>query len=206
MDFSQYGPDIKTIASYVLCTLTQSGGHGIDHTFRVVALCEQIGKAEGANQDILIAAALLHDIARPREKTEGISHEEEGARIAGEFLPGCGMNPGYIPDIVHAIRAHRYRSSLIPQTLEAKILSDADKLDAIGAVGIARTFLTAGEREGDISEGIEHIHEKLLNLAGLMYTDTARDIARERHEFLVNFINRLSAEMKTGIENQIKRE
>jgi uncharacterized protein len=182
------------ILAYVKTLAPPRGSHGLDHTERVARLCEKIGRAENANQDVLVPAALLHDIARPLEKERGIPHEIEGARMAGEFLASIGFDPALIPAIAHAIRAHRFRSSERPETLEAQILSDADKLDAIGAAGIARTFLRAAEHGGDIRDGIAHFHGKLLMLKDLMYTVTGRRIAEERHRLLTGFLETLEAE------------
>ena len=111
-------------------------------------MCERIGREEHADMAVLIPAALLHDIARPLEKEHGIPHELEGARMAEAFLVSIRYDARCIPEITHAIRTHRYRSAEKPETLEARILSDADKLDALGAIGIARTFMRAGEHGG----------------------------------------------------------
>lgn len=188
--------NLEPIYEYVRCVLGKNGAHGPDHTFRVTRLCEQIGIPEGADPDILIPAALLHDIARPREEETGIPHEQEGARMAEEFLVTLGYPEAMREKITGAIRTHRYRSSDKPVTLEGCILSDADKLDAMGAIGIARAFLTAGERDGDIEDGMFHIEEKLLNLKDLMYTQTAAEIAGKRHETLNQFLIALREEMQ----------
>ena len=165
-----------------------SGAHGFDHTLRVVRLCERIGTCEGADMAILIPAALFHDIARPLEEETGIPHEEEGARMAASYLRSIRYPEYHIAGIVHAIRAHRYSTGIDPETLEALVLSDADNLDAMGAVGIARTFIRAGEHGGGIADATAHFHDKLLNLRDLMYTKTAREIAAERHALLIAFL------------------
>jgi uncharacterized protein len=189
--------DEKTgiILHYVKKTLAQPGSHGLDHVLRVVYLCEVIGKEENADMEILLPAAFLHDIARPKETETGIPHEEEGARIAEQFLRSIRYDEERIPEITNAIRTHRYRSLKKPETLEARILSDADKLEALGAVGIARTFIRAGEHQGKISDAISHINDKLLKLNGLMYTRSAKRLAEERHRFLCVFLERLTDEM-----------
>ncbi len=183
------------IRDHVRSVLSGTGSHGMDHVERVTALCEQIGRAEGADPSILIPAALLHDIARPLEKEQGIPHEQEGARLAVEYLGSIGYDARKIPAIAAAIRTHRFRSENRPATLEAQILSDADKLDALGAVGIARTFMRAGEHGTDMADAIGHFHEKLLKLPDMMYTGTGRRIARNRHAFLRKFLDRLQGEM-----------
>ena len=183
------------IAAHVQEVLGENGSHGMEHVMRVVRLCEIIGTREHADMDILIPAALLHDIARPGEKAHGIPHETEGARMAEEYLSSIGYKEDLIPKIAHAIRSHRYRSTSRPQSLEAQILSDADKLDAMGTVGIARTFMRAAEHGGTIDDAVSHFHDKLLNLKGIMYTDTAREIAKSRHAVLVRFLADLEDEM-----------
>lgn len=185
-----------SMKEHVRKTLVEPGSHGFDHTLRVTRLCEIIGKNENADLNILIPAALFHDIARPLEKKTGISHEIEGSRIAEEYLQNIGYPRDLIPFIIHAIRTHRFSSDLVPETLEAKILSDADKLDAIGAVGIARTFISAGERQGDIIDAMDHIDEKLIKLKYMMYTRTGEEIAIRRHEYLLAFVRTIRKEME----------
>ncbi|MEM0331842.1 MAG: phosphohydrolase, partial [Archaeoglobaceae archaeon] len=102
----------------------------------------------------------------------------------------------FIDAVVHAIESHSFSSNVKPRTLEAKILSDADKLDAIGAIGVARAFLYSGEKGRSIEETLMHFEEKLLKLKDLLYTDTAKAIAAERHEFLKKFYEELKRELK----------
>lgn len=183
-----------TILAYVETFFTRSGAHDLDHILRVIRLCEEIGRTEGADMRVLIPAALFHDVARPAEKETGIPHQEEGARIAEEYLRQAGYDAERTRAIVHAIRTHRFSTGPEPETLEAQVLSDADKLDAMGAVGIARTFLRAGEHGEGIEGAVGHFHDKLLKLRGLMYTNTAREMAEQRHAFLQEFVDRLEEE------------
>jgi uncharacterized protein len=185
---------IGEMVEYVRSVFQESGAHGFDHVERVTRLCEQLGAREGADMNILIPAALFHDIGRPLEEKTGLPHEEEGARMAETFLRSIHYPEGLIPSITHAIRAHRYSTGITPETLEARILSDADKLDAMGAVGIARTFMQSGEQGRGMTDAIDHIHAKLLRLQDLMYTESARDIAERRHAFLTAFIETLEYE------------
>ncbi len=186
--------ETAAMLDYVRTALRESGAHGFDHTGRVVRLCEQLGAREGADMAVLIPAALFHDIARPLEERTGALHEEEGARMAEAYLRSIGYPEDRIAAIAHAVRAHRYSTGIDPATLEARVLSDADKLDAMGAVGIARTFMQAGERGGGIPDAVDHIRAKLLNLKDLMYTKTAREIAAKRHALLVAFLAALEEE------------
>ncbi|HII98147.1 MAG TPA: HD domain-containing protein [Methanoregula sp.] len=200
------GP-LGQIRRYAGSELGRAGSHGMDHTERVFSLCRTIGEREQANLQILLPAALLHDIARPREKETGLAHETEGARMAAEFLGSIGYDAAIIPAIAAAIRSHRFSTDQEPEGLEAKILSDADKLDAMGAVGIARTFIRAGEHGGGIDDAVAHFHDKLLKLADCMYTSTGRQIAHERRGVLVAFLKELKQEHDPGAgESRDSRE
>jgi uncharacterized protein len=117
------------------------GGHDFDHVLRVTALAERIARAEGADLAIVRTATLLHDIGAGAGRQE---HHLRGAEMARELLKG--EPPEFVAAVAHAIEAHRFRADPEPITLEARIVSDADKLDAIGATGVARVFAYAGAR------------------------------------------------------------
>jgi uncharacterized protein len=180
--------------------------HDFAHVIRVVALAERIGQAEGADLEIVRTAALLHDIAHGEP-----AHHLRGAQKARELL--SGHPPAFVEAVAHAIEAHRFRAAVPPRTLEARVLHDADKLDAIGAVGVARAFahsehlgrpLMVPLNEVDaasLDAGADHtaVHEfvfKLSHLRERLYTETAREIGRGRHEFLVAFFRQLDAELR----------
>ncbi len=190
---------LEQIRTYARSRLGEAGSHGMDHTERVTRLCRMIGQREGVDMDILIPAALLHDIARPLEKEQGLPHEEEGARMAEDFLASIHYNPHLIPEICSAIRTHRFRSHEQPVSLESRILSDADKLDALGAVGIARTFMRVAEHSGSMDDAVLHFHDKLLKLKDRMYTDAGGKIASKRHAVLETFLNELAEETDTSL-------
>jgi uncharacterized protein len=186
--------EFETIRNHVTSVLGTAGSHGMDHVDRVTRLCRQIGADEQADMAILIPAALFHDIARPIERTQGIPHEAEGARMAEQYLRSIHYDEARIPAIAGAIRTHRFRSTELPATREAEILSDADKLDAMGASGIARTFMRAAEHGGGIDDAVAHFHDKLLKLGDRMHTESGRRIAEQRHAFLVRFLSTLEEE------------
>lgn len=185
--------------------------HDFDHVLRVLALAERIAEAEGADLEIVRAAALLHDVARSQTAGTGQCHAQASAERAREILRR--HPPGSVEAAAHAIAAHRFRRGPAPTTLEAKVLFDADKLDAIGAVGIARAFAMGGRRnsrlwadvapdyaEGALSGDREHtaVHEfvfKLSKLKDRMHTETARAVAEERHAYMVAFFQRLGQEV-----------
>jgi uncharacterized protein len=193
--------------------LGAKGSHNFDHTERVYRLAVHIAKEEGADLEIVRIAALLHDIARPeQDRSNGkIDHASRGAELARILLEKHGFSDDFIERVAHCIEAHRFRKSIVPQTLEAKVLSDADKLDAIGAVGLGRAFLFAGEvgaklhnNDRDISHAQEYTEEdtayrefvvKLSKLKDRMLTAEGRRIAEGRHEFMVHFFERMNKEV-----------
>ncbi|MEK6958816.1 MAG: HD domain-containing protein [archaeon] len=124
-----------------------NGCHDFAHTERVMKMAEHIAKKENANLEIVMLAALLHDIGRKEEmeKNGAICHAEKSAELSREILSRHGLESKKINDIAHCITTHRFRKNNPPTTLEAKVLFDADKLDSIGAVGIGRAFLWSGE-------------------------------------------------------------
>ena len=186
--------EMEKISEYVRRFLQDFGAHGFDHIVRVTRISEILGSGEGADMKVLIPAALLHDIARPIEDEMGLPHEEKGAEMAEVYLRSINYSEECIPAITHAIRAHRYTKGIPPKTPEAKILSDADKLDAMGAFGIARTFMQAGEEDTGINGAVDHINEKLLKLKEKMYTEGGKKIAEQRHAFLKFFLEELARE------------
>jgi len=188
------------------------GSHDWDHTERVLRLCLRIGKKEKADLDVLRLAALLHDIGRGEEdRTSGrVCHARAGAALAGKLLRGHGLDPGLVRDVVQCIRTHRFRKRARPKTLEARILFDADKLDSIGAVGVGRAFLFAGEvgarlhdKEIDVRKTKPYSREdtayreylvKLGRVKDRITTREGKRIAAERHRFMAAFFDRLNKE------------
>jgi uncharacterized protein len=167
------------------------GCHGYEHTERVIKLCKVLSKDIDVNMDILIPASILHDIGRPKD-----NHAAESAILAREILEKKGFNPDLIKKIIHAIKVHSFSAGGEAKTVEARILSDADKLDAMGAIGIYRVAQYSVEHNCDYTESIEHFHEKLLKLPELLYTDKAKEIAKKRQEFLVRYLEQVDKENK----------
>jgi uncharacterized protein len=193
--------------------------HGFDHILRVYRMAERLALAEGADLEIVQAAALLHDAQESR--TQGgesgrADHQNASADFAETVLRAEGWDANRIAAVQHCIRAHRFRHSQeAPQTLEAQVLFDADKLDAIGATGAARAvghaalnhqpffrepspqFWQTGEREpGEPHTAFHEFVFKLGKLPDRLYTTTARSLAAERHAFLEAFFMRLGQETR----------
>lgn len=191
--------------------------HGFDHVLRVWRLALRIAEEEGANREVVSTAALLHDVGRPEELRTGGCHAEIGARMARVILRD--EPPELVEAVAEVIGQHRFRGGKQPTSLEARVLYDADKLDALGAIGVARAYAVAGmlrqrlwaevdrayaerrppEGAQDLEEGGHTpVHEflfKLVKLKQQMTTKTGRRLAEDRHRFMVNFFERLGGEV-----------
>lgn len=203
------------------CFSSARGSHDWEHTERVYKLCMKIAEAERADKEVLAIAAWLHDVGRTyQDESRGsLCHAEKGVEMAEEVLHAYPISQGKKHNILHCIRTHRYRGACKPETPEAKILYDADKLDAIGAIGVARAYAIAGhhgqrlwakvpdgfaersieEARGDMTDG-EHtpVHEywfKLSKLRDALFTTTAQAIAADRHDYMARFFERLRLEI-----------
>lgn len=140
--------------------------HNFDHIMRVCQNCLRLSENESVDMDVLIPAVLLHDICRVEEdadKTRNIDHAIMGAERASEFLKKHNWPSKKIDSIKHCIQTHRFRSTNSPNSLEAKILFDADKLDILGAVGIARSYILAGQFDERIFSEEEKNIENYIN-------------------------------------------
>lgn len=201
--------------------------HNIDHVQRVHNLSVRIAEGEpGVDIDVLKTAALLHDIARDKEDTDEsrkIRHEVLGAEMAEKILTDLDYPKDKINAIKHCIVTHRFRSGAEPQTKEAKILFDADKLDIIGAIGIGRSFMFAGQcREkmysdvpieeylkdnviggkpnGRLKDVTKHAPNlefelKCKHILDRLYTQKAKEIGKERLAYVEAFFERLKKEI-----------
>ncbi|MEE8358316.1 MAG: HD domain-containing protein [Candidatus Hydrothermarchaeales archaeon] len=193
-----------------------NGCHGFDHVERVMKMCRYIGKREKADLEVLKFAALLHDIDR-RKEDEGLieCHAEGSAETAKDMLSFQGLSIEFTDKVSSCIRTHRYRKGETPVSVEAKILADADRLDAMGAVGIGRAFLFGGEHgqrlwvdriaskkerffpgmdASEYSPVIEY-RLKLSKLKEGMLTRTGKKEAEERHRFMEAFFKELEDEL-----------
>jgi len=188
------------------------GSHDWEHTLRVCRLCERIGRAEGVDMDVLLVAAYLHDIGRSSQDASNgaVCHAQKGAKMAEPVLDKLPLSENQKENVIHCIRSHRFRGNHSPETKEAKVLFDADKLDAIGAVGVARVFLFAGEvgarlhsPKMDIENtmpysiddtGYREYKVKLCKIRDRILTKEGRKLADERHVFMEEFFNRFLKE------------
>ena len=193
--------------------------HDFDHVMRVYRIAERLARAEGADLNIVRTAALLHDARGSAPGGEGetrAEHHVASADFAREVLAEKGWPEAQIRAVQHCILAHRYRGDEnTPETIEAKVLFDADKLDVLGAIGAARTiayaaldgqpayaepsekFLRTGEKEPE--EPHSSYHEflfKLRRVKDRMFTESGQALAEDRHDYLVDFYVQLQAEAR----------
>lgn len=189
--------------------------HGFDHVLRVLVTAERIGRELGADLEIVRAAALLHDAAGADPGENRAEHENASAEFAARILTEEGWDDQRIQAVQHCIRSHRYRGKERPQSLEAQVLFDADKLDVIGAFGAARTlgyawqagqptfaepserFMETGEKLPDEPHSAYHEYLfKLRNVRQRLYTEPARRLAEARERVLISFFEQLAAEAR----------
>jgi len=202
------------LENYMLSCM-QDSAHDKAHVYRVLYSATEIAAAEeNVDMDILIAACLLHDIARSEQFADpNVCHARAGAVKASEFLLANGFDNEFAYKVAHCIKTHRFRNDDPPTSIEAKILFDADKLDVTGATGIARTLLYAGEmsevlysldENGMVSDG-EHdtepsffheYHFKLKRLYERFYTKKGRELAESRRQAAANFYEDMLREVR----------
>lgn len=189
------------------------GAHDLGHLARVWANAKAIALDEpGADLDVLEAAAWFHDLVNlPKDSPERHLASRRSAEAACTFLAADGFAPEKLGAVAHAIAAHSFSAGIPPQTPEARILQDADRLEALGAIGIARMFMTAGLMGTGMLDpddpmalhrplderrySLDHLQTKLLKLPAMMQTRRGRMMAEERADWTMSFRTRLLAEM-----------
>ncbi len=192
------------------------GAHDIGHFRRVWKAAAAINREEGGPGDelVLLAAAYFHDVVSlpkndPRRGESSRLSAEKTARLLSEDFPGFPQD--LIPGVGHAILTHSFSAGIVPETVEAKILQDADRLEAVGAIGVARVFYTAGQLGAQLFDAddplaagrelddrrfaLDHFAVKLLKLPGMMHTTAARRHAEKNAAWMRLFIEKLCAEI-----------
>jgi uncharacterized protein len=185
-------------------------GHSFDHVLRVYNLCLKISKeSKKIDKEVLLISALLHDIARENEFKTKECHAITGAKWAKSYLESINFDKNKIEKIVYCIKNHRHSKGVIPKTLEARILQEADRLDAIGAIGIIRTTIhnvlkkpyhktdpLAKNREiNDFEYSLDHFFFKLLKLKDEITEPLLKKEAKKRHELMLEFLQRVEDEL-----------
>ncbi len=199
--------------------------HGKGHIERVVRMGLKIGREEGADLDVIELAAILHDISEHKEthtQIEGFRHETEGAAEARRILKTLGLSGRIIDAVAHCIESHRKRTGIVPRTIEAKCLFDADKLDCLGAVGVIRCAFVSFDHRQEFYKEVEDLeaykrenirpdgtiidfakHSSYLEwelsireVPARMFTKTGRRLGNERALFMKEFYERFGRELE----------
>lgn len=200
---------------------SEDAAHDLDHLARVMALADTIQTREGGDLPTIWAAVALHDIGQARELRHGGDHALIGAEMAAELLLDTQFPQAAIPEVQQAIHEHRMTGGIIPQTLEGRILYDADKIDCLGAIGVGRLYIITGHYNQKVyspipAEIIKPVDPRLIrqlrrrpdyspsiefqllfdNMPNHMTTVTGRELARERFAFMEEFFRRLKQEVE----------
>ena len=200
------------IENYMLSCMDDSA-HDKDHIYRVLYMALEIAESiPQVDYDVLVTACLLHDIGRKEQFADPtVCHAQVGSEKAYNFLIGNGFGAEFAEKVKHCIVTHRFRKSNQPQTVEAKILFDADKLDTVGALGIARSLQFNGamseplyslKADGTVSDGagdeqssfFREYKFKLENVYNRFMTESGARIAKQREQSAIDFYNELLRE------------
>ena len=202
----------KLIAQVRKQTAKNDVAHDFGHIMRVYKNAQKIAKKEKANMKLVLASALLHDIVSyPKSDSRSRTSSILSAKEAAKILQGYGYSADEIKIVTEAIRDHSFSRGITPQTLEGKILQDADRLDSMGAMGIARTFSVGGAEKrisysnkdpfckfrlpDDTKWTLDHFYKKLLLLEKKMNTKTAKEEARLRIRIMNEFLREFRREI-----------
>ncbi len=190
--------------------------HDLGHLGRVVAQARRLAEAEGADPAVVVPAAWLHDcVTVPKDSPDRSRASQLAAETAGRWLRAEGYPAALVPAIEHAVAAHSWSAGVAPETREAEVVQDADRLDALGAIGVARLYATAaglgsalvhpvdatgasGRALDDRRWATDHVAVKLLGLPATMRTEAGRAEAERRAAFLLAFVEQLRSEVEPG--------
>ncbi|MGB1251065.1 MAG: HD domain-containing protein [Candidatus Promineifilaceae bacterium] len=198
--------------TFIAAELGGDAVHGLSHIQRVVSNARRLAVQENANLEIVLPAAWLHDcVSVPKNSPQRSMASRLAATRAGVYLRELGYEEGLIPAIEHAIAAHSFSAEIPCETIEAQVVQDADRLDAIGAIGIARTLLTGASMGAklyhsaepfatsrpldDKTYSIDHFYVKLLKLESMIQTDAGKAEAKRRTLFMHQFLDQLRLEL-----------
>ena len=199
-----------------------SSGHDWHHIMRVVNMSRHIQQTEGGDLEVIELAALLHDISD--HKFNG-GKLDEGGKVSFKLLLDLGYDEAKAEQVRYIVDNVSYKGANTPSemnTIEGKIVQDADRIDAIGAIGVGRTFAYGGNKNqamyipeleaklhnsfeeyaNEKTSTINHFHEKLLLLSDRLNTKTAKEIGKKRHQFMEDFLNQFYAEWNFQPENK----
>ena len=210
--------DFTELEQQCVAVLTAQAGdvaHDLEHVRRVVRNAQALAAAEGARLEVVRPAAWLHDcMTVPKDSPQRAQASRLAAEQAVRWLRSWGCPEALLPEIAHAIEAHSFSAGITPRTIEAKVVQDADRLEAVGAVGLARCLMLGGalgrplyapkdpfcasRQPDDRVSAVDHFYTKLLKLEDTMQTESGQREARRRTGFLREFLNQLRRETTPG--------
>jgi uncharacterized protein len=208
-DWSHWEPQF---AQFLAEATAQDAAHDDEHIRRVVSMARRLAAVEGAALAVVVPAAWLHDcVVVPKDSPQRSQASTLAAHAAAGFLRGIGYPETHLTAIEHAIAAHSFSAAIQPRTIEARVVQDADRLDAIGAIGVARCLMLGGalgrrlydptepfpttREPDDMAFSIDHFYLKLLRLAESMTTAAGRAEALRRTAFMQQFLDQLHSEI-----------
>jgi len=212
-DWSDWG---SRFATFLADQMSEAdAAHDRAHVERVVTTAKRLAQTEDAQLEVVRPAAWLHDcVVVPKDHPRREDASVLAAEAACSFLTEAGYPEHWIAPIKHAIAAHSYSGNVAPETVEAKVVQDADRLDALGAVGIARCFMVGGALDHDFYDpddpfcdarppddntyALDHFYKKLLRLPDTMQTDAGRAEAEHRVQFMRTYLDRLAEEINAS--------
>ena len=203
---------LDSIKNEIIKIMDNDPAHDFDHVMRVYTNAKKIVKKEKADEKLVLSAALLHDIVSyPKSSTRSKFSSIDSAKKSKIILKKYGFSEKEITIVSDAIKDHSFSQNKVPETLEGKILQDADRLDALGAIGIARVFATSGSlnrsfyniddpfctkrNPDDDLWAVDHFFNKLLKLESLMNTRSGKIEAKKRTNVLQEFLKQLKDEI-----------
>jgi len=216
--------EYQKIESYMLNQMLD-GAHDEHHIYRVLYVALDIASyEEKVDRDVLIASCLLHDIGREKQfLDENVCHAQAGGEMAYDFVRTLGWDEAKALHVKECVSTHRFRSSSPPQSIEAKIIFDSDKLDVAGSVGIARSLIYQGQvgtrlyhvdtkgyiiteknADTDSNSFFEEYNFKLKNIYNTFFTERAKEIAMKREKNAIDFYNGLYEEVAENYEKGVK--
>ena len=187
--------------------------HDLAHVARVVGTARQLAEAEGADPAVVVPAAWLHDcVTVAKDSPDRAQASRLAAAEAGRWLRAEGFPERLVPAVEHAVAAHSWSAGIAPETTEAAVVQDADRLDALGAIGVARLYATAGALGSALAHptdpladsgrplddrqwATDHVAVKLVGLPATMRTAAGRREAERRAAFLRRFLDQLRSEI-----------
>lgn len=195
-----------------LAGLSGDVAHDLEHVRRVVRNAQALAVAEEARPEVVLPAAWLHDcVTVPKDSPLRAQASRRAAEQAVSWLRTWSYPEAHLPEIAHAIEAHSFSAGVAARTIEAKVVQDADRLEAIGAVGLARCLMLSGamhrplyaaedpfcetRQPDDGVSAVDHFHTKLLQLESTMQTESGRREARQRTDYLRGFLAQLKREL-----------